>query len=240
MRKTLAALVFFFVSGSLFAIPCSDPYIMVSGIAGELSSPCQGGIDFIAARVAGNTLNVTKRLDKASPLLYLACATGKHIQRLTINLPNQRYEFSDLLASSVTHAATPANEVVVFNFSGFQSDTGSTRARELNVMGTARAGGAAVAFVNGPGGGSAPTASLQLQPKPGTATTQAAAMRPPGTLLVRYVFQGVVPPQGGNLKIEKMQVQIPPGPTCNWMGQPGGWAAHNDGVRASVRWFFLL
>jgi hypothetical protein len=39
--------------------------------------------------------------------------------------------------------------------------------------------------------------------------------------VARYVFQGDVPPQGGNLHITRMQIQIPPGPACNWApGQP--------------------
>jgi hypothetical protein len=265
MRKLLIGVLFIFAAGSLFASPCGDPYIMVSGIAGELTGPCHDGIDFISARIAGNTLNVTKRLDKASPHLYLACATGSHIQKLTMNLftlspKYEKYEFTDLIVASVAQTASPAAEVVVFNFSGFQKTAAGgaaaaspeARGRELNIMGTAQPTRVTIAVfaaqgapeqaaslwetsIRSGGGGSSsivltgrtpPRITPQLAPQPfgRPAPTQGCIeLRSGGAVVARYVFQGVVPAQGGNMRIDKLQIQIPPGPTCSWLAGQSGW-----------------
>jgi hypothetical protein len=42
------------------------------------------------------------------------------------------------------------------------------------------------------------------------------------TVLARYFVQGNNIEQGGNLEISKIQLQIPPAPTCAWQqAQPG-------------------
>ena len=255
MRKLLIGVLFIFAAGSLFAPPCADPYIMVSGIAGELTGPCKDGIDFMSAKIAGNTLNVTKRLDKASPLLYHACATGSHIQKLTIYdfKLNQKYEFTDLIVTSVAQTASPAAEVVAFNFSGFHAATGGaaaaspgTSGHELKIMGTARPTPVTIAVfaaqgasqqaaslwqtsVRSGGGGSSSIQFVSPQSAPqrlGQGARQLAStqgcieLRSGGAVVARYVFQGVVPAQGGNMRIDRLQIQIPPGPTCSWQTGP--------------------
>jgi type VI secretion system secreted protein Hcp len=60
-------------------------------------------------------LTITKLIDKASPNLFLACATGRHIQRVTLvlNRPNapsgtafMTYRLDDVVVTSDTHSGT--------------------------------------------------------------------------------------------------------------------------------------
>ena len=163
MRKTLSAIVVLFTAGSVFAVPCNQPYLLLRGIAGEFSEPCVGpgkAIDFISANVSGSTLTVVKRLDKASPVLYLAGLTGKHIQDASIVVDSQRqqYLFKDLLISSVTHTANQTvSEQVIMTFANFELVTagdakgsgGTTTPREARISGSARPGAVRVAFIRG-------------------------------------------------------------------------------------------
>jgi type VI secretion system Hcp family effector len=64
-------------------------------------------------------LSVTKLIDKASPLLAKACATGQHIQTVILNLnrpggpkgaPYMQYKLDDVFVTSVSHGGSGDNK----------------------------------------------------------------------------------------------------------------------------------
>src|SRR6266849_1182279 len=253
MRRALIAIAPLLLTASLFASPCDDPYITIAGIAGELNSPCPGGIDFISAKTVGNTLTIVKRIDKASMPLYGACLSGQPIADATITIAsqNKRYHFKNLMVISDSQSANPAGETVTLKFGAMDVVDPATpagaaaRPLELNITGTARPTAVAIALVGGNGApqnattwqasvaGGLSTTSIQLQPQVAAAPAmvpagraasastvspmQCVELRMGAAVAARYVVQGNVPAQGGNLQISKMQIQIPPGPTCNWI-----------------------
>ena len=109
-----------------------DAFIKIDGIEGEsqdskhskeiqilhfnfkaeqaTSSATGGGLG--AGKVQMNDLEFSHYMDKASPLLFLACATGKHIPKAVLSCrkagtDQQDYliiTMGDLLISSVTHS----------------------------------------------------------------------------------------------------------------------------------------
>ena len=80
-----------------------------------------------AGKVNMQDLHVAKKLDKASPLLFLACATGKHLKDAILTarkagkgqLEFLVFKFRDLLVSSYQTGAADEepSEQVSFNFS---------------------------------------------------------------------------------------------------------------------------
>ncbi|PYQ50225.1 MAG: hypothetical protein DMF59_11385 [Acidobacteria bacterium] len=250
MRRVLIAVASLLLTASLFASPCDNPYITISGIAGELNAPCAGGVDFISAKTVGNTLTIVKRIDKASVPLYGACVLATPIAEASIVIASQkaRYHFTNLIVSSDSQSANPAGETVTLNFAGMDYTDSATaagaaaRPREVNITGTARQTPVAIALVNGNSAqaattwqasvaGGISTTSIQLQPQITAATavapagrtasliptTQCVELRTGSAVAARYVVQGNIPPQGGNLQISKMQIQIPPGQSCAFM-----------------------
>jgi type VI secretion system secreted protein Hcp len=92
--------------------------------AGTMAAGGGGG----AGKVHVEDLHVVKKLDKASPLLFLACATGRHLKQaiLTarkagkVQLEFLVFKFSDVLVSSYHTSGTDELEPtdqVSFNFS---------------------------------------------------------------------------------------------------------------------------
>ena len=106
-----------------------DYFLKIDGIAGEsrdlkhkgeieLESFSWGAVEAAAQTPAGGgggagkvqieDLHVTKKLDKASPLLFLACATGRHIKSAVLTarraVKEQQeflvYKLTDVLVSS--------------------------------------------------------------------------------------------------------------------------------------------
>jgi len=79
-----------------------------------------------AGKVSLSDFSVLKRVDKASPQLFLACATGRHIPRALLmarrNSPNVvflQYELSDVLVSSFKDVGTEGEyplEEVTFTY----------------------------------------------------------------------------------------------------------------------------
>src|SRR5689334_5102906 len=68
-----------------------------------------------AGKATLHELTITKLIDKASPNLFLACATGRHIPRVTLvlNRPNapvgtpfMTYRLDDVVVTSDTHSGT--------------------------------------------------------------------------------------------------------------------------------------
>jgi type VI secretion system secreted protein Hcp len=80
-----------------------------------------------AGKVNMQDLHVAKKLDKASPLLFLACATGKHLKEAILTarkagkgqLEFLVFKFRDVLVSSYQTGAADEepSEQVSFNFS---------------------------------------------------------------------------------------------------------------------------
>jgi type VI secretion system secreted protein Hcp len=66
-----------------------------------------------ATRPALRSLTITKRLDKSSPLLSAACASGRHFNRVTLEQGYVRYELRDVVISSVKAGPT---ETLTLNF----------------------------------------------------------------------------------------------------------------------------
>jgi type VI secretion system secreted protein Hcp len=79
-----------------------------------------------AGKASFSSFTIVKRVDKASPLLFLACATGKHLrfavlnaQRSSPNVAFLQIQFTDILISSFKDAGTEGEvplEEVSFNF----------------------------------------------------------------------------------------------------------------------------
>jgi type VI secretion system secreted protein Hcp len=61
-----------------------DAFLKIGGIEGESTASSAGGAS--EERVDFNGFGFTKSLDKASPLLALACASGKHIDTIVLEL----------------------------------------------------------------------------------------------------------------------------------------------------------
>lgn len=121
-------------------------FLMVEGIDGESTSAqfegtieiesfswgatqsaaSSGGGGSGVGKVSLSDLSVVKRVDKASPPLFLHCATGRHIPRAVLmarrNSPNVvflQYELSDILVSSLKDAGTEGEyplEEVTFSY----------------------------------------------------------------------------------------------------------------------------
>jgi type VI secretion system secreted protein Hcp len=91
------------------------------------SSAGAGGM---AGKAVFSDFNVVKPLDKASPSLFQACATGQHIKELTVSLCRAtgdkteylQYKFSDVIVSNYQSNGIPSGgtalptEQVSFNF----------------------------------------------------------------------------------------------------------------------------
>lgn len=71
-----------------------------------------------AAAVPISDLTITKRMDASSPKLMNACATSKHIPRVTLETRAMKYELHDVVISSVRNGG--ANETVVLNYATMQ------------------------------------------------------------------------------------------------------------------------
>lgn len=82
-----------------------------------------------SGRATIQPITITKPVDKSSPKLFEACATGKHIPKLTLELTRTtgqakqkylKFVLSDVIVTSVQIPGTTANEApleqVTFNF----------------------------------------------------------------------------------------------------------------------------
>lgn len=69
-----------------------------------------GGLS--GGKVNFQDLSVMKRIDKATPKLFLICASGEHIKQATLTAPGPRgedrlrYTFFDVFCTSVTHTGS--------------------------------------------------------------------------------------------------------------------------------------
>jgi type VI secretion system secreted protein Hcp len=117
---TLLGVLFLGVSPLLAAV---DAFIKFDGVSGESHQPGRTGwieIDswsFGASqagthsygsgggegKVSVHDISITKKMDKASPLLANAALTGKHFQTVTLDVKNLHYVFEDVVIKSVQH-----------------------------------------------------------------------------------------------------------------------------------------
>jgi type VI secretion system secreted protein Hcp len=103
--------------------------IDVVGFSFGASNPSTGatGGGAGAGKVSISSFTITKKLDKSSPLLFKACATGEHIKKAQITLRKAgkgqhdylEFKFSDIVISSVQQGQSPKGtpqEQLTLNF----------------------------------------------------------------------------------------------------------------------------
>jgi type VI protein secretion system component Hcp len=200
MRKVVLAAVVLLTAANLFAA-CTQPNLLVTGIQGDMQTPCSGAIDFASATFSapsttGNsnaggsgagttvpgTLNVTKYFDKSSPALMLACANGTHFQKVTLSYPSAQtpvtITFENVIVGSVNESVNPTNESVEFKYTKFMVESGGGTHVTGNVRGGARAAAMNVAVV-GSDGKSQPATHVSLTVRPGGTTFNSVQLAPP-------------------------------------------------------------
>ncbi|MDQ6800668.1 MAG: type VI secretion system tube protein Hcp [Acidobacteriota bacterium] len=113
-----------------------DAFMKVDGIAGESTKPGRSGwIDVVgfsfgvpqtgphgsgggggAGKVAVHDISITKKVDKASPMLMTAAATGKHFPTVTLDANGQHYVFENVVITSVLKQEGGASEVIKMKY----------------------------------------------------------------------------------------------------------------------------
>jgi hypothetical protein len=86
-----------------------------------------------AGKVGFHDISITKEVDKASPKLYQACASGKHLKKVTIELQKSgktylTYDLTDVLVTSVQVAGAGSGgsvplEHITLNFGKFKQSS---------------------------------------------------------------------------------------------------------------------
>ena len=117
----------------------SAAFLKLEGIEGESQDPChKGEIELLSFQIGASnppSALVVKQIDKASPKLWLTCASGQHVGRATITLLTSggtqpqllTYTLTDVTIASVNWAAGPATrEEVILNFSKWEAKTENT------------------------------------------------------------------------------------------------------------------
>ena len=122
----------------------SDYYLKLDGIDGEVvdrghekemrisswslgaSNPTSVGSGGMSAgKVNFQDLSVMKSIDKATPMLFLACASGKHIPKATLFVVRpsasrpttyMTYTFTDIMVTSCKQSADPLMEEISFSY----------------------------------------------------------------------------------------------------------------------------
>ncbi|MDD5563876.1 MAG: type VI secretion system tube protein Hcp [Thermoanaerobaculaceae bacterium] len=79
-----------------------------------VSRPTVGARAARSIRTPLNSFTIVKRLDKSSPKLMQACATGRHILTVTLSMGTLKYEFHDVVISSCRNGG--ATETVAFSY----------------------------------------------------------------------------------------------------------------------------
>lgn len=92
--------------------------------ASNPTSVGSGGMS--AGKVNFQDLHFTKSIDKATPVLFLACASGKHIPNLVLMVTKtnsvgmsstyMKYSFKDVMCTSFQNSADPLIEEVSFTY----------------------------------------------------------------------------------------------------------------------------
>ncbi len=114
-------------------------FLKLEGIEGESQDAChKGEIELLSFQTGGSGpsgFTVAKQIDKASPKLWLACATGEHIGRGTITLLTSggsqpqllTYTLTDLIITGINlTVGLTTREEVNLNFGRFQTKVENT------------------------------------------------------------------------------------------------------------------
>ncbi len=122
--------------GTATALAAGPTFLQIDGIDGEstevhhkgeievlsfswgVSQPATGARAFRATRAPLRSLTIVKRIDKASPKLFQARATGVHIPKVTLASSHVRYELHDVIISSYRNGG--ATESVAFSYGSMQ------------------------------------------------------------------------------------------------------------------------
>jgi len=110
--------------------------------AGSMSAGSGGG----AGKASFSDLSITKRIDKASPLLMTACATGQHIPKATLTVRRagkngddyMRYTLEDVTCTSVQDSGssdTLPTESLSLNYTKIQFEYLEERATQWTRFG---------------------------------------------------------------------------------------------------------
>jgi type VI protein secretion system component Hcp len=220
MRNTLAGIVCLLSAATLYS-QCTQPNLLVSGIQGEMAAPCTGALAFSNASLAvSNTgsqstgsgagagksttgpLKVTRYYDSASPGLFNACVSGKHLQTVKFSNPPMTITLQDAMVTTDTwnFSNGTTTEYVEFTYSKSTIDGGGGNKITTSVIGTSRSSTMSVAAVNGDGH-SQPIQSLTLTARPGNTSFSSIRLSPqlspasPGSAAVNRA--GMVKPGAG-------------------------------------------
>jgi len=230
MRNVLAGIACLLSAGSLFA-QCTQPNLLISGIQGDMVSPCDGGIAFTSAsftvtggtgatgsgagaQSGGGKLRISKVPDKATNGLMNYCMNSKLIQQVKLTEPNTTITFQNALIASVTdNFGNPSSEAVEIKYAKMTMNTGGGNQVSGNLMGTARASSASIAAVNGDGHAQ-PVQSFTLTVRPGSTTFNNVQLAPPppgsasrATILKPGGTGGAAPTESLSLNYGKIQVK---------------------------------
>ena len=109
----------------------SAPFESYSFSAANIGSQSSGAG---AGKVTFNPFSITRKIDKASPVLFKACITGQHITKVTLELlpavqkgtavPLLKVVLKDVFVATISeagnvHGGVPLEEIV-FSFRSFQ------------------------------------------------------------------------------------------------------------------------
>ena len=189
-NAALLGAILILAAGNLFGGTCNDPYLLISGIQGELPAPCQGAIEFMNVNVSPSTFTMTKTLDKASPQLMLACANGKHLTEATLRASaSETITFKDVTVTQWSQSVnnnTPT-ESVSFNFTKIEvkSTTGKT-----SFSGGARPTTATAFLASSGGGAPEQITHFETMVRAGGAATTSIQLAAKPTALKAGVFRG--------------------------------------------------
>ena len=73
--------------------------------AGKVSAPRDTASGLATGKRMHKPFTITKEIDKASPLLAQACASGKHFQEVDVDLASGHYKLMDVIISSDTRSS---------------------------------------------------------------------------------------------------------------------------------------
>ncbi|HUJ14816.1 MAG TPA: type VI secretion system tube protein Hcp [Thermoanaerobaculia bacterium] len=208
MRKAAFAAILFLIAGSLIGGTCNDPYVQLSGISGELPAPCQGAFEYTRVDLTPSSITVTKTLDAASPGLFAACASGKHIPTGTLK-PSaaETINIKDVVVSSFSQSGDGngnVQEQVTLNFAKIEIESGGSRGA-ASFIGSARAAVGRVAVIDSDGQQGGTIQHFQITVRPGGAVTSS----------IQFAVQPTPPPIKAGMMRVNTAASTAPQPQMN-------------------------
>ena len=176
MRKALLAAVLFFAAATLFGT-C----FTLSTITGSQQAPCAGGIEYSRVDVTPQSITVTKTLDQASPQLFNACATGKHLQTGSLKpSATEEIELKDVVVTSWAESGDSngnVTESVTLNFSKIEYKYGG-RQTTSSFIGGVRSAMTNVKLTGADGSDPGKVQRFQVSVRPGGAAVTSVQLVP--------------------------------------------------------------